>query len=361
MMAGHGRGSRGVLDAAAVAPELGHAPSAGRSERALPTVIVSSVIRSTHQGESHGGVYLVDLERESSEQVIDWNDQSIDWEGRGADRGLRGIDFWRHEVYLAASDEVFIHDRNMRRLGTLSNPFLKHCHEIMIDGDLLYLTSTGFDSVLVVDLPSREFVRGFHLDWSWPSARALKLRRAGVRPVPRLRTFDPNAGDGPPMRDRCHINHVFAQGGRILVSGTGMGWLLEIKSEQLRKFARIPYGTHNARPFRDGVLMNHTASDAVLFTDRHGKTRRKLPVPRYAFGSLSFTDVPGDHARQAFGRGLEVDGSHIICGSSPATVTVHDLDRGTKLAQIQLTNDIRNAVHGLAVWPFSANDERLHK
>ena len=73
-------------------------------------------MRATDQGESHGGVYLVDLLSGASEQVIDWNDASISWEGRGADRGLRGIAFSGDEVYLAASDEIFVYDRAFRQL-----------------------------------------------------------------------------------------------------------------------------------------------------------------------------------------------------------------------------------------------------
>src|SRR5712691_9583159 len=69
----------------------------------LPTVVASSVIRASQQGESHGGVYLVDLEHRSWRQMIDWNDPAISWEGRGWDRGLRGIAFHAGHVYLAAS------------------------------------------------------------------------------------------------------------------------------------------------------------------------------------------------------------------------------------------------------------------
>ena len=41
----------------------------------LPTVVFSSVVRSTQQLESHGGVYLLDLETEELTQMIDWDDQ----------------------------------------------------------------------------------------------------------------------------------------------------------------------------------------------------------------------------------------------------------------------------------------------
>ena len=48
-------------------------------------VLVSSVVRGANQGDSHGGLFLVDLERETFEQLLDWNDGSINFEGRGAD------------------------------------------------------------------------------------------------------------------------------------------------------------------------------------------------------------------------------------------------------------------------------------
>jgi len=77
----------------------------------LPRVIATSVVRSAHQGESHGGVYLIDLNSGQYDQVIDWNDESINWEGRGGDRGLRGIAFHNNRVFLAVSNEIFVYDR----------------------------------------------------------------------------------------------------------------------------------------------------------------------------------------------------------------------------------------------------------
>ena len=64
-------------------------------------------MRGSHQGESHGGVYLIDIEQQSVRQTIDWNTVDIDWRGRGWDRGLRGIAFDDDRVYIAASDELF--------------------------------------------------------------------------------------------------------------------------------------------------------------------------------------------------------------------------------------------------------------
>jgi len=46
-------------------------------------LITTSVVRGSEQGESHGGVYLIDLENQKTRQVIDWNTADIDWQGRG--------------------------------------------------------------------------------------------------------------------------------------------------------------------------------------------------------------------------------------------------------------------------------------
>ncbi|MGI9263906.1 MAG: hypothetical protein ACR2QU_03185, partial [Gammaproteobacteria bacterium] len=58
-------------------------------------------------------------------------------------------------------------------------------------------------------------------------------------------------------------------------------------------------------------------------------------------------------ARQGFGRGLcLVDDEVIAAGSSPSTVTLHDLSSMKTTLSINLTLDVRNAIHGLEVWPY---------
>ncbi len=165
----------------------------------LPRILCSSVVRSVHQGESHGGVYLVDLEAGTSEQVLDWKDTNIDWEGRGGDRGLRGIAFHGGSIYLAASDEIFVFDRSFNRTGSFRNPYLSMCHEIFVQDDRLYLASTGFDAVLEYDLSEGAFTHG----WSLRYAKAWKLRRTlKLKIPPALKTFDPNGPAGPPAETR---------------------------------------------------------------------------------------------------------------------------------------------------------------
>ena len=317
----------------------------------LPRVIASSVVRSAHQGESHGGVYLIDFDTGATRQVIDWDDPTISWEGRGEDRGLRGIAFHRGLVYLAASDEVFVYDTSFRRVKSLRNRYLKHTHEIHAEGDMLYATSTGFDSILGYDLARERFVSGLYLRFGMTERVRRKLGRA---PLPVVSSFDPEAGGGPAPGDTTHINNVTVHGETLLASGRSLGHVVSARGGRSSSFARVPYGTHNARPFRDGVLFNHTGSDRLVYAERRGRVLRSWPIVHYDPRKLEFASLGPDQARQAFGRGLAVmeQEGFLVAGSSPATVTLYRLDRPEPARSINLTMDVRNAIHGLEVWPF---------
>ena len=332
-------------------------PSArGREAVRLPTMVCSSVVRSVHQGESHGGLYLVDLERGDSTQVLDWSQDDIDWNGRGGDRGLRGIAFHDGLIYLAASDEIFVYDRGFERQGSILNPYLKHCHEITVHNGHLYMASTGFDSVLEMNLASHSFTRGWCLRYSeaWKFRRTLKLR---VRPS--FQTFDPSGPGGPRPADTSHINNVVVRESEIYACGTRLSSLWRIDGEYLQRYARTPFGTHNTRPFRDGVLFNHTKTDRIAYASRDGRVIRSVALPTYPTEELEHADMPSDLARPTFGRGLAVlSGGLIVGGSSPATVTVYDIDSEQAVRSVNITMDVRNAVHGLEVWPYGASSSR---
>ncbi len=101
--------------------------------------------------------------------------------------------------------------------------------------------------------------------------------------------------------------------------------------------------------------MNNTAADTVACGDRDGALRREFAVPRYAPERLLNRHLAAGNARQAFGRGLSVHQERfLVAGSSPATVAVHDLASGQTVRSVNLSMDVRNAVHGLEVWPFTS-------
>jgi len=230
-------------------------------------------VRGSRQGESHGGVYVVDFDNQRAAQPLDWNTMGIDWQGRGWDRGLRGIEFDGETVYIAASDELFAFTPDFEPIGSWRNPYLKHCHEISRHERTLFMTSTGFDSVVGFDLDSRTF--------SW--GMRISAQGDGFVGQP----FDPLFENGPPPSNTLHLNSVFCAPGGMHIGGLRTAGLLLYNGRELRRWASLPVGVHNARPFRDGVLFNDTESDVVRFVTR--QSERAFPVPSFTLSVTSST------------------------------------------------------------------------
>jgi hypothetical protein len=303
----------------------------------LPTVIATSVVRGSVQGQSHGGTFLVNLETGATSQVLDWDTCDIDFAGRGADRGLRGIAFVGEDIYVAASDELFLFDTEFDIRQSFRNPYLKHCHEICTDGGRVYLTSTGFNSVLGFDVERKTF--------SW--GLSLADTDAGLR----ANTFDPRVA-GPEPRSDLHLNSIYKDGRGLFIGGVNCTTLLHFNGRELKTMGSLPRGTHNLQPFKHGVLFNDSAADKVRFvTD---KDQLAFDVPRYPEHEIinRFDDTT-NIARQAFGRGLcPINERLLAAGSSPSTISVYDIQSGETITRVNFSMDIRNAIHGLEVWPF---------
>lgn len=306
----------------------------------LPPLIATSVVRGSEQGESHGGVYIVDPTSQSVRQMLDWNTADIDWSGRGWDRGLRGMAFHEGEVYVAASDELFVFDQQFRQLRSFRNRYLKHCHEISVHRGVLYLTSTGFDSILAFSLDKQQFTWGL-----------CASKTAGQWQAHR---FDPNSPTGPQPSNVLHINYVDCSDEGICISGLRTNGIIGLGAEmRLIPQVELPPGAHNARLFADGVLFNDTSANYMRYVTRDGDERRFM-FPTYDPDDLEFTGIDDAKiARQGFGRGLcVIDESYVAAGSSPSTVTVFDLQQNEVVFSVNFSMDIRNAIHGLEIWPY---------
>jgi hypothetical protein len=306
----------------------------------LPQLIATSVVRGSQQGESHGGIYLVDFDRQEGRQVVDWNTGGIDFSGRGADRGLRGIAFHGDDIWIAASDELFCYDAGFTIRGSFRNRYLKHCHEIAVFDTHLILTSTGFDSLLAFNLDKKRFDWGFCLQKTYGNWGGY--------------SFDPRSDLGPARVNDFHINSVYVDERGIFLCGLRTDALLCLDGNRdVGIVCELPAGTHNARPWRDGVLFNDTAKDCVRFVSRSGG-EKAFGIITYDEGQLEFAGVDDSKvARQGFGRGLTPWQDHfVIGGSSPSTITIYDLAANCRVGSVNLSMDIRNAIHGLEVWPY---------
>jgi hypothetical protein len=292
----------------------------------MTRLIATSVVRGSERGDSHGGAYLIDLAEQTGVQVLDWNDVDIDWRGRGGDRGLRGIAFYRQTVFIASSTELLAFDPSMRLTGRWSNPYLKHCQEISVHQDQVFIASAGYDSIIAFDIKKQAF--------HW----ALHVENDGYRILGNH--FNPSGDEGPLQLNKLHINSVTTNDDGMYIAGLKTGGMLHFNGKTLNMSAELPEGTHNAQPFEDGVLFNDTEANVVRFAGRDYARDRTFNVPALADSSFS--------------RGLCVIRDRVIAaGSSPSTIAVHDLESGETALTVTLSTDANNSIYGLEVWPFS--------
>ena len=305
-------------------------------------LIATTVVRGSQPGESHGGAYRIDLDKRTVDRPIDCNSPDIDWHGHGGGRGLRGIACDGDRVYIAASEQLSAYRPDFAPEGSWRNPYLKNCHEIQVHQRTLFLTSTDFDCILAFDLDEKRFTRGFHIETS-------NFRF-------KVSAFDPHGNDGPLELNKLHINSVACNRHGMYIGGLNTGGMLHFNGRMVSMAAELPGGSHNARPFRDGVLFNDNDAGRLRYCGRgDGTEDRAMAPPQYNRHRLLTADVDDERiARQGFLRGLCTLSDGVVAGgSSPATITVHDLAANQRLGSVNLSRDLRAAIHGLEIWPYS--------
>jgi len=297
-------------------------------------------VRGSEQGESHGGVYIVDLEEQDVRQVMDFESTDIVPQGRDWDRGLRGIAIDGETVYFVASDTLLAFTPDFKLIGSWRNPYLKHADEMNIYERSLYIASTGYDSILAFELDEKKFFWALHVD----------LDRFNFK----ASIYDPLGDEGPLLLNKLHLNNVHTNNNGMYISGLKSGGMLHFNGEAVNMSVTLPEGTHNAQPYRDGALFIDSQADAVRYASRTGKEDRALKSPQYDPADIENKGIADTSVvRQGFGRGLCLINDRIVAaGSSPSTISLHDLQESKTLLSVNLSMDIRNAIHGLEVWPF---------
>ena len=268
------------------------------------------------------------------------NGQHDNTDGVFAPYRLRGIAFSDDDMLIVSSDVLFRCDRSFKIKTFSRSHYLDDCQEICQFEQKIFLTSPVFDSLLAFDLDTKRFVWGFHL-----------LQQYGKWAG---HTFDPRTDTGPLPVNDYDINMVHVDSTGIYFSGSGTKALLHLDSEmEVSEVCSLPDGSHNARPYRDGVLFNDTESNCVRYVGRDAK-QFALKVPVYDDADIQFADADDpEDLRQGFNRGLCMMGDrYVAVGSSPSTISLYDIQVEEKVASVNLSMDARNAIHGLEIWTF---------
>ena len=97
-----------------------------------------------------------------------------------------------------------------------------------------------------------------------------------------------------------------------------------------------------------------TPKPIACATPAHNGESVAFKTVTYDDSEIEFAGIDDSKvARQGFGRGLCPIGERFVAsGSSPSTISLYDFEANQRVGSVNLTMDIRNAIHGLEVWPF---------
>ena len=298
-------------------------------------LLASAVVRGDRQDADLAGLYLVDLDHQTVDRVAGLEDAAKDWVKRGRELGFRGIAIDGERIYCMASDELFAFGPDFTLLGSWRNPYLKFCRGVAVFGRKLFIASSGFDSIVGFDLDAQ------HFDW------ALQILTQGFETG--AHPFDPNSDDGPIMLGKLDIRDVYCDtSGMYVTAERGM---IRFSGKHINTAVELPPGSHNARPYRDGVLFNDSLAGELRYAGRgEGEEDRAMPVPHY------YDVLHRDHCKDAlanagFARGLcQLSATTVAGGSSPAAISVHDLAGNQTLLSVRLSPDARSSIHSIAIY-----------
>jgi hypothetical protein len=305
----------------------------------MTILAVTTVVRGSMKGERHGAIYLLDIAGEQGAQVLEWTRPSIDWKGHGGARGLRGIACSGERVFVAADAELLVFTPEFELLEKHRSPYLGGARGVTVFENRVYVISSAYDAVLAFDLDLGRFAFGLQVSND----------EAGLRATP----FDPSGTVGPFLRNRLELQSIHADPRGLFLSGPSTLGLLHFDGRRIAQLVSLPEGARDARPWRDGVLFNDTSADAVRFiTPEHN---RVFPLLDYPVSDLQNADVAdAGIARPGFARGLcVIDDQVFASGSSPLTITLHNIETMQTTRRFNLDLDVRHCVNSLVVWPAS--------
>ena len=306
--------------------------------RRLTTLIATSAIRDKRLGLRHEGAYLVDLEQGRAARVFDENPFAINRSQAGWAGGIRGIAFGDEQVFVASGDELFVFSFALEPVASYRSPYLRECQGLALFRRRLFLVSAACDSVLGFDIDEMRFSLGLHLVAGEKDFRGMP--------------FDPAGQKGPQFVNNLELNSVYCDDKGMFISGRRSHGLMVYGGRRIARYATLPEGVHDARPWRDGVLFNDSEAGVVRFVTP--ERNHVFQVPHWpvedghvaAGGKLASSHFP-------LARGLcTIDDHTIAGGSSPSTVTLHDVEAMKTKLTIKLSDDPRSAISSLAVWPF---------
>ena len=207
----------------------------------MTALLVSTVRRHTSATDPSGYLYVIDLDRKRVVQrstIIEPPYHEFDTNLRGGMRGCKGIAIREDQVVISNYSVIFRYDPEWNLLGTFTHPSCAGVHDIMFQGETLWVTSARTDILMQFSL-SGELLQHYYLREPSLALEELRWKPALLLQPDQIRKgsinfLDPRTYDFGEY-DRAHVNSLcILPDGDLLVSlglivGTDFETLLRMK------------------------------------------------------------------------------------------------------------------------------------
>ncbi|MCF6148439.1 MAG: hypothetical protein E3K37_07245 [Candidatus Kuenenia sp.] len=289
---------------------------------------------------------------------------------RGNSRGGRGIVKMNDTIYVATYHSLLLFDQMLNPKGKISNNLFVGLHEIFLNDDVIWLTSTAIDCVIGID------TQGNCIDSWWAREDTNLQKHFSLTPLKIDKTIDNRMLwlKVLPARqpDHTHLNAVAIHKEQLYVLLNRFGAVYNTTTNRLVLEDTSIIGCHNLVFFEDKILINDTKGKRVMVYTQNGKLVQSLNLldfpeinaiyqaasksPKAKSSSLfrgfslfsRFMNREHEIKSPLFLRGLSPIGqSRILVGFSPATIAEIDIEKGKLLDLFSYSQDIAVCVHGL--------------
>ncbi|MGN7613608.1 hypothetical protein ACQZV8_16160 [Magnetococcales bacterium HHB-1] len=325
-------------------------PFIGKDRVGTSRIFASTVVRNSPASDPTG--YLIEVDWVSG-KVIKKEPIPLDtnhpfWNPRGGHRGGRGIAYRKGILYVATDMSILKYNSDLEIIGEINQPYFAGLHELFIDDQGIWVTSTVHDLVMKVDF------EGEILDLWWGSKSPILQKELGF--TERELNLELNfpgvsleEGFGRYCREeRLHVNTVWQEGEEVFIFASKQNALVRIRPgpDKVIVHDKALKNSHNGIIDVDGnIIINNTQMQQVFFYSYpEGQFLRKIDT------RISGNRGSEQFAKAGWQRGLVhwQDGVYLV-GSSPACIFEVDIRKNKVGKLVEIDSDVNHCVHGLIV------------
>ncbi len=365
----------------------------------MTALLVSTVRRHTSATDPSGYLYVIDLDRKQAVQrsrIIEPPYHEFDTNLRGGMRGCKGIAIREDQVVISNYSVIFRYDPEWNLLGTFAHPSCAGIHDIMFQGETLWVTSARTDILMQFSF-SGELLQHYYLrepslaleDLRWKPTLLLQPDQILMGSINFL---DPRTYDFGEY-DRAHVNSIcILSDGDLLVSlglivGTDFETLLRMKDRLIElgiwsqlmvvnRMIRSGLGIKKDK-HADLIALPIRGKSAIIRIAREGSISLCLEIPKATVPGHSLLLLPNNtviylnttegtvinfdpetcqvlsitRVGEGFLRGATLLDNHTLLLGDKQDLIMYDIRANQVVERIRITGDSKEAVYDIKVLP----------